>query len=164
MKGYLSNAFQNECAAHVKYLLFAKDAEEKSLPGLAKLFRAAADAEFFHARNHLNALDGIKTAWENLQSSRERESYEIESMYKEYLDYASEKGWSLAMYSFHDALEAEKIHHRLFSEAIAAGEGKDIEISRYFTCSSCGQTFKSDSAPLHCPVCGAPHDKIREVE
>ncbi len=160
-KANLEDSFQNECMAHVKYRLFAADAQEKGLPGLAKLFRAASDAELYHARNHFNALDGMKGALENLKDSLSQEIFETDTMYKGYLDHSVKMGLGLSSYAFRDALEAEKVHRKLFGEAIAASG--EIPLANYFTCSSCGHSFKSEKHPGRCPVCGAPADKIHEV-
>ena len=46
-------AFAGESQANRRYLAFAKKAEEEGLPQVAKLFRAAAEAETVHALNHL---------------------------------------------------------------------------------------------------------------
>ncbi|MCJ7615587.1 MAG: rubrerythrin family protein, partial [Desulfobacterales bacterium] len=40
----LENAFSGESQANRRYLAFAKKAEKEGLPGVAKLFRAAAEA------------------------------------------------------------------------------------------------------------------------
>ncbi len=161
LKGYLTEALEKECLAHVVYRLYADDAASKGLPGIAKLFRAASDAEFNHARNHLHVLNKPGSTEENLKESLAGESFEVSTMYRQYLDYAREKSHGLAAYSFLDALEAEKIHHRLFKEALTAAG--DMELSSYFTCTSCGHTFRAPHHPKNCPVCGAPADKIREV-
>jgi len=57
----LKEAFAGESQANRKYLAFAKKAEQEGLPGVARLFQAAAAAETVHAHNHLRVLGGIKT-------------------------------------------------------------------------------------------------------
>ncbi|KUK00360.1 MAG: Rubrerythrin, partial [Methanobacteriaceae archaeon 41_258] len=57
----LKEAFAGESQANRKYLAFSKKADEEGYPQIAKLFRAAAAAEAVHARNHLEAMGGIKT-------------------------------------------------------------------------------------------------------
>ena len=49
----LAAAFAGESQANRKYLAFAKQAEAEKLPQVAKLFRAAAEAETIHAHTHL---------------------------------------------------------------------------------------------------------------
>ena len=46
-------AFAGESQANRKYLFFAEKAEEEGHKQIARLFRAAAEAETVHARNHL---------------------------------------------------------------------------------------------------------------
>ncbi|MCP3898828.1 MAG: rubrerythrin family protein, partial [Desulfobacteraceae bacterium] len=45
----LQEAFAGESQANRKYLAFAKKADEDGLAQVAKLFRAAAEAETIHA-------------------------------------------------------------------------------------------------------------------
>ena len=52
----LKEAFAGESQANRKYLAFAKKAEQDGLAQVAKLFRAAAEAETVHAHAHLRAL------------------------------------------------------------------------------------------------------------
>ncbi|HOD76917.1 MAG TPA: ferritin family protein, partial [Syntrophorhabdus sp.] len=73
----LKEAFAGESQANRKYLAFAKKAEEEGYKQVAKLFRAAAEAETVHAHNHLRELKGIKSTKENLESAISGESYEF---------------------------------------------------------------------------------------
>ena len=49
----LQEAFSGESQANRTYLAFAKKAEQEGYLPVAKLFRAAADAETVHAHAHL---------------------------------------------------------------------------------------------------------------
>jgi rubrerythrin len=49
----LLEAFAGECRANRKYLAFAKQADKEGYSQVAKLFRAAAEAETVHAHSHL---------------------------------------------------------------------------------------------------------------
>ena len=55
---------------------FAKQAEKEGYSQVAKLFRAAAEAETIHAHNHLRTLGGINTTAENLQEAIEGETHD----------------------------------------------------------------------------------------
>ena len=65
----LKEAFAGESQANRKYLAFAKKADQEGYPQVAKLFRAAAEAETVHAHNHLREMGGIKTTKENLEEA-----------------------------------------------------------------------------------------------
>ncbi|OGV35046.1 MAG: hypothetical protein A2020_10980 [Lentisphaerae bacterium GWF2_45_14] len=160
---YLQNAFMNECAAHFKYKLYAESAAGKNNPGLAALFKALSDSEYRHAKNHYYVMGKSASLEKYLKDSAENENYEISVMYKDYMEYAAEKGHGLAKYSFFDALNAEKVHKKLLEEALDKLLKKEkIPVEKYFTCTSCGNTFRANDAPHRCPVCGAPRDKINE--
>ena len=55
----LKEAFAGESQANRKYLAFAEKADREGYPQVARLFRAAAEAETVHALNHLRALKAI---------------------------------------------------------------------------------------------------------
>jgi len=52
----LKEAFAGESQANRKYLAFAAKADKEGYAQIARLFRAAAEAETIHAHNHLRAF------------------------------------------------------------------------------------------------------------
>ena len=77
----LKAAFAGESQASRKYLYFAEKADANSQPQVARLFRAASEAETVHARNHLNALNGIGSVADNLKAAVSGEHAEFTEMY-----------------------------------------------------------------------------------
>ena len=73
----LQAAFAGESQANRRYLFFADKAEKDGHFQIARLFRAAAEAETVHARNHLNAMDGPGSTRENLLAGTIGEHHEI---------------------------------------------------------------------------------------
>lgn len=168
LRKILQMAFEDKCRASMKYRFFAQDAFEKGLNGTAKLLRAAAESEFYQARNHFNNLNYLNTVLNNLEGSRLCEKQNVEKRYPDYLSFTEKKRLGLAKYTFFEALEAERVHEALFKEALTAVKNnRDIEIAQYYTCSSCGYSVKAtkgSTLPANCPICGAPIDKIFEVK
>ncbi len=80
-ENYLQEAFAGESQANRKYLAFARKAEAEGYKQVAKLFRAAAEAETIHAHNHLKELGGIKSTKDNLEAAISGETHEFKSMY-----------------------------------------------------------------------------------
>lgn len=160
----LKEAFAGESQANRKYLAFAKQAEQEDLPGVAKLFRAAAEAETVHAHAHLRVLDGVGETAENLKAAIEGEGFEFREMYPPMLALAKEEGNQRAERSFQNALAVEETHYNLYSEALKAVEaGQDLEVSAIYVCEVCGHTVIGD-APDRCPVCSASHSRFFEVQ
>jgi len=149
----LKEAFAGESQANRKYLAFAKKAEEEGYKQVAKLFRAAAEAETVHAHNHLKELKGIKSTKENLEEAINGESHEFQSMYPEMIKDSNKEGNKGAARSFHLANEVEKIHANLYKKALE-NLGKQEEEFDYYICRVCGYTAEKE-APETCPVCGA---------
>ncbi|CUX77629.1 Rubrerythrin [Thermococcus chitonophagus] len=157
-KKFLEDAFAGESMAHMKYLIFAEEAEKEGFKNIAKLFKAIAYAEFVHAKNHLKALGKVGKTEENLQAGIDGETYEVEEMYPVFKNAAEFQNEQEAVRSTNFALEAEKIHAELYKKAKeAVKDGKDIEIKKVYICPVCGYTA-IDEAPDKCPICGAPKD------
>jgi len=159
----LKAAFAGESQANRKYLAFAKKAEQEGFPQVARLFRAAAEAETVHAHAHLRAMDGIKGTRDNLKEAMAGETYEYEEMYPPFLEGAQKSGNKQAENSFKNAMSVEKTHARLYAEAFAAVEaGKDLPAGAIHVCEVCGHTVAGD-APDRCPVCGARRERFSAV-
>jgi len=160
----LKAAFAGESQANRTYLAFAKKADADGLPQVARLFRAAAEAETVHAHAHLNVLGGVKSTADNLQVAINGEAHEFESMYPEFVAEAKKEGNKGAVMSFENALAVEEIHHGLYNDALkAVSAGKDLPASPIFVCPVCGNTVLG-AAPDKCPICQTPKSKFFEVK
>jgi rubrerythrin len=172
----LQAAYEGELNAHAKYAAFAVKADGEGLHGAAGLFRAAARAEQIHADNHARVMRQLggeptatiypfatKSTLENLNEARSGERYEIDSMYPEFIREAKGHNNIAAVRSFEYALEAEKTHARLFSEAIAVLEsGWLIAARNFYVCSACGYTSESPESE-RCPTCNLPWEKFEVI-
>jgi len=159
----LQNAFAGESQANRKYLAFAKKAEEEGLPQVAKLFRAAAEAETVHAHTHLRVMGGIKNTAENLVAAIEGEGHEFKEMYPEFLAQARKEGMKPAEFSFKNALAVEEIHHGLYTKALeAVKSGGDLPATSIYVCPVCGNTVEGN-VPETCPICNVPGSDFVEI-
>ncbi|MGQ9817604.1 MAG: rubrerythrin family protein [bacterium] len=158
----LNEAFAGESMAHMKYLIFSEIAEKEGKPNIARLFKAIAYAEQVHATNHARNLGMIKNTPENLQTGIDGETYEVEEMYPVYNNTAKFQNEKGAEQSTHYALEAEKIHMKMYQDARSNAEkGKDIDIKEIYICPVCGFTHIG-KPPEFCPICGAPNSKFKK--
>ena len=156
----LKESFAGESQANRKYLAFAKKADEEGYAGVAKLFRAAAEAETVHAMSHLRAMGAVKSTKENLEAAVAGETHEFEKMYPGFIEEAGKEGAAQAKRSFELANEAEKVHAGLYQKALEALEQKDDQ--DYYVCQICGNLHVG-SAPDKCSICGAPASKFNNV-
>ena len=160
----LESAFGGESQANRKYLFFADKAEKEGHPRIARLFRAAAESETVHARAHLRVMGGIGSTKENLEAAVSGESYEFTKMYPEFIKQAKAENNKGAEISFLNANEVEKIHYRLYQQALEALEaGEQLGDKPYFVCQVCGNTVLGEALEK-CPICGAPWSKFKRVE
>ncbi|MCW3997354.1 MAG: rubrerythrin family protein [Candidatus Bathyarchaeota archaeon] len=159
-KKNLENAFAGESQANRRYLAFAKKAEEEGYLQIAKLFKAAAEAETVHALNHLKITGEINSTAENIKAAISGETHEFKSMYPGFIDIANKEGNKQAVWSFNVAKKVEQIHANLLQKVNSALEkGQKLEQIDYFVCRVCGNTVEG-TAPDRCPICGAPKEQF----
>lgn len=160
----LKEAFAGESQANRMYLAFAKQAQKDGYPQVAKLFRAAAEAETVHAHAHFRVMGGIKKTEENLKTAIEGEGFEFQQMYPKFLAEAQAEENKAAVVSFKHALAVEEIHHGLYNEALEAIlKDADLPDAKIYVCAVCGNTVR-DNAPDKCPVCSATKEKFIEIK
>jgi rubrerythrin len=160
----LQEAFAGESQANRRYLFFAEKADKEGYPQVARLFRAAAEAETVHAKNHLNAMDGVGTTAENLMAASVGEHYEFTRMYPPFIEDAERENNTRAERSFRYANEVEKIHHGHFEATLkAVNEGAELKEEPYYVCQVCGNTVAGEP-PEQCPVCGAPAKAFKKID
>jgi rubrerythrin len=159
----LKEAFAGESQANRKYLAFAKKAEADGFPQVAKLFRAAAEAETVHAHSHLRVLGWVQGTLENLKAAVAGEAHEFKSMYPDFVKAAEAEENAGAARTFKLAMAVEKTHHDLYNKALSAvEEDKDLPAAPIYVCPVCGHT-EVGGAPDPCPVCGASRKKFVEI-
>lgn len=157
----LKEAFAGESQANRKYMAFAKKADDEGHTQVAKLFRAAAEAETVHAHAHLKVMDGVGDTTTNLKEAIVGETEEFQRMYPAMIEEAEKEGNSAAAESFSNANVVEKIHAGLYSKALESlGNNESVE---YYVCQYCGNTIEGDP-PDRCPICGRPRWMFKLIE
>lgn len=158
----LAEAFAGESQANRKYLAFAKQAEAEKYPQVAKLFRAAAEAETIHAHTHLRNMGMIRSTAENLKAAIEGETHEFTEMYPGFIAEAqTENQPPIILKGLQLANDAEKVHASLYQKALDnLNNPKEFD---YFLCSVCGHIAENE-APEQCPICGAKTAAYKKVD
>ncbi len=157
----LLEAFAGESQANRTYLAFAKKAEQEGHPQVARLFRAAAEAETVHAHAHLRALGKVASTKENLREAVGGETHEFTSMYPRMIEEATKEGFTEALRSFNFANAVEKVHAALYQKALDS-LGKNTAVD-YYVCQVCGNTLEGEpDGP--CEVCGAAPSAFKKVD
>lgn len=157
----LKEAFAGESQANRKYLAFAAKADQEGYPQVARLFRAAAEAETIHAHNHLRALKGIGPTKANLEEAVHGETHEFKNMYPGMIADAQAEGEKEALRSFQFANEVEKVHAQLYEKALKTMEDK--KLVDVYVCPVCGYTVE-ETVPDNCPVCNAKGKTFKKID
>jgi rubrerythrin len=158
---HLKEAFAGESQANRKYLAFAAKADQEGYPQVARLFRAAAEAETIHAHNHLRALKGVGTTKDNLSEAISGETHEFMHMYPQMIADAKAEANKEAERSFVFANEVEKVHADLYKKALATMEEK--KLVDIYVCPVCGYTVE-ETVPDNCPVCNAKGKTFKRID
>ncbi len=160
----LKAAFAGESQANRMYLAFAKKADEEGLTQIAKLFKAAAEAETVHALNHLRVMGQVKTTADNLGAAVSGETHEFKSMYPKMIEDAKAESNKKAVQTFDYANKVEQIHAKLYQKALdTLKSNKPVPAADIFVCPVCGNTFEG-KAPDICPICATPKAKFVKIE
>ncbi len=158
----LATAFAGESQANRKYLAFARQAEKEGLPQIARLFRAAAEAETIHALGHLANMGGVGTTLQNLEAAVKGETYEFTEMYPPMVEQAKAEGHK-AKTLLDWANRAERVHAGLFRQALEAMKaGQDLSRMEVYLCPFCGDV-EFGVPPEKCPICGAAGAKFQKI-
>lgn len=164
-----------ETTASKKYEAFAQKAREEGYDTIAILFDAASKAESIHAANHSKVLAGlgetmeeftpefeVKTTPENLKAAIEGESYEVATMYPQFLADAKAEKVDKAVQSFTWALDTEKKHNEFYTNALASlnmGSESDLPVG-FAVCPVCGNTYDIAMVDEKCAFCQTPEEKF----
>jgi len=147
----LMAAFAGESQANRKYLAYAKQADKESLTMVAKLFRAAAEAETIHAHAHFSAAGKLGDTAANLQDAIAGETFEFTTMYPGMIKDAEKDGENATAKYMGFVNEVEEVHANLYKKAAS----NKLEGTEFFICPVCGYT-QEGKAGVPCPVCMAP--------
>jgi len=161
----LKAAFAGESQANRMYLAFAKVADQEGFPQIAKLFRAAAEAETVHALSHLRVIGQVKTTVDNLSTAFSGETYEFKKMYPQMIEDAKAEGNKQALQSFDYANKVEQIHANLYQKAIdSIKTKKDLPSAELHVCPVCGNTFEGSDLPDRCPICMVAKENFKKID
>jgi rubrerythrin len=115
----LSTAMHGEAFAFAKYMLYAEHARQTGHPDLAALFENTAHTERFEHFAEEARLAGLVGSDEkNLHDAIKGESYEVETMYREFAEQASAAGDQAAAERFAEIRKDEMKHRDAYKAAL----------------------------------------------
>jgi rubrerythrin len=172
----LKAAYNGESTASKKYAAFAEKAKSEGFDTIAVMFLATSKAEAIHAANHLKVLEKlgekmteprigmfeVLSTNENLADAIKGETYEIETMYPDFISVAGKEKSQDAVKSFTWALDTERKHQIFYKTALAAsssGLEKSLP-AKWAVCPVCGNTYDSGTVKAKCDFCMTPKEKF----
>jgi len=173
----LQDAFTGETTASAKYAAYSKKAQEEGFTQIALLFKATSASEKIHANNYRAVLEDmgqmvpdvkpeyeVKTTKENLADAISGESYEIATMYPEFMTAANAADNPLALTSLNYAYRTEQRHKPMYEKALAALQGNQVGTlsAKYYVCPTCGNTYDS-TPPKRCRISMTNSERFVEI-
>ncbi len=167
-------AITGETTASAKYAAFAEQAKKDGFDKIALLFEAASKSENIHANNHRAVLEQlgetmpevipnyvVKTTRENLEDAIKGETYEVTTMYPDFIKAAKDEGVNLALISLNYSFQTEKKHKAMYENALSKlDDGTVQELSdMYMVCPTCGNTYDTQ-APKRCGISMTPSERF----
>lgn len=157
----LQKAFEGECKASGKYLVYGASAKDQGYEELANIFLETSSNEKEHAEIWLRVLNrgtlpDIKT---DLQDAIKGESYEWRTMYQEFANVARQEGYEEIANLFDGVGMIERHHDYRYQKFLDM-----ISNYTYFCknepimwiCLNCGNIYWGKCVPEKCPVCNYP--------
>ncbi len=173
----LAAAYTGETTASAKYAAYAKKAQDEGFAQIALLFKATSASEKIHAANHKAVLEDmgevvpevkpqytVRTTQENLTDAITGETYEITTMYPDFLTAANEADNQLALTSLNYAYRTEQRHKPLYEKALVALQNNQVKTlsALYYVCPTCGNTYDS-APPKRCRVSMTNSDRFIKI-
>lgn len=121
----LSISMHGEAFAYVKYMLYAEHARKSGNTSLADLYEKTAKTERTeHFKEEADFAGLVGSDAMNLKDSIQGESYEFDTMYKNFAEEAMKVGDTLAAQRFEEVRQDEAKHRDAFKAALATLEKK----------------------------------------
>jgi len=173
----LITAYTGESTATAKYAAYSKKAQEEGYTQIALLFKATSASEKIHANNHKSVLEDmgekvpnvtpqftVKTTKENLADAIAGESYEIATMYPEFITVANAADNQLALTSLNYAYRTEQRHKPMYEKALAALQNNQMGAmsATYYVCPTCGNTYDT-TPPKRCRISMTSSEKMVKI-
>ena len=158
----LKLAFEKESQASQRYRAFSKRARKEGYPNIARLFKLTSEVERIHAQGDLNALNGVGSTLENLNSAISRERNENRTMYSSMLKQAISDNHK-AKLIIENNIKSKEAHAQLyFTALVSLNEGRDLTDSELYLCPFCGNII-SEKPGKNCSICDGPVSKFIQV-
>ena len=90
-------AYAGESQANRKYSNFADKAESEGFPMVAKLFKAASEAEAIHAKRLLFVMDKVRSTEDNLKASVAGETLMSQRGFATREAYSESRFWTILL-------------------------------------------------------------------
>lgn len=124
----LSTAMHGEAMAYAKYMLYAQHARNNGKKRLAALFERAAKMERLqHFAEEADLAGLVGSDADNLRDAIKGESYEVDTMYREFAQQAAAAGDKAAADRFEEIRHDEMAHRDAFKAALTMPEVRSVD-------------------------------------
>jgi rubrerythrin len=155
--------YAEECQVYWRYTAYAAQAKEDGYPNIARLFRAAAEAERIHAAALLFVMGAVKTTAENLKAGADYEAFLAQKVFPQSIEHARDGKDPAAAEVLRKFREASMVHQQVFTHGLEALQtGADMADVPILVCPVCGAVILG-KAHDSCPVCRTARAMFQET-
>lgn len=171
----LQAGYNGESNASARYAAFAAKADAEGYLGVGSMFRAASKSESIHAARHAKAIEAlgaipkadiktadVKSTKDNLKAAIAGENYEFQKMYPAFIKKAKADKNAEAGLSFKYAMDVEKTHSKLYSQALNNLQNWRA-VKKFIVCQNCGYVT-ADLGVKPCSICAFPRSQFVEAQ
>ncbi|MDD4125959.1 MAG: hypothetical protein PHW77_09595 [Eubacteriales bacterium] len=150
----LKRIFEDESAAHTRYMLYSRAAEEEGLSDAADFFGRTAEEKLGQAGIWLGEMNMLGNTQQNLRYAIDTEAANQETLRRAASDAANE-GFDDISEKFLLNMNVSKGHEsngRKYLDSIENPRNETVEA--VYRCNNCGYEHRGFRAPDYCPLCG----------
>lgn len=151
--------YNEEAAAHSKYMMYERNARDEGLWSAASLFHTLAGQELEHARMWGERLGEIGDTEQNLRRAAEDEKHDSEKYARQF---ETTNDPTMKMLS-----DVEKNHEKELIKSLNALEKGDMYESPSvvpWECMNCGMRTMGRTPPSRCPLCHGGQGCYRNMQ
>lgn len=175
----LRDLFGSESLTHVRYLMYADQAEKEKFYNIARMFRALSQSKLMLAFKHYSVVRDmlgkypvntlapfiLQRTIDNMIESHREEAFMVEEVYPSYLAVARMHNDTRAIITLEWAMRVGQGHADMLKHILdlTFRAAEEPLLGNLYVCGLCGYIVEGEP-PESCPVCKARKRRFKLIE